>query len=211
MAKIFGIGMPKTGTSSLHKALEILGFKSIHFASDEKTVQEIQHGQYRLSVLNEYDAISDIPTPAIFAQLDSCWPDSKFILTIRDLKTWLDSCRNAPFNSLSDLPEAGHFRHFYRTLLYGVVIYNEERFAWVYNTHLKIVKEHFSGSKESQLLILNICDGEGWDKLCPFLGVPKPDRPFPHANPRQTAEIDALASSRSHVKKLKTFAKRLWF
>ena len=44
MAKIFGIGMPKTGTSSLHKALEMIGFKSIHFASDEKTVEEIQCG-----------------------------------------------------------------------------------------------------------------------------------------------------------------------
>ena len=92
--KVFGIGMPKTGTSSLHTALEILGIKSIHYPHDEKTVRELEAGNYRLSLLDEYDALCDVPIPAIFAQLDECWPDSKFILTVRDQEEWLDSCEN---------------------------------------------------------------------------------------------------------------------
>jgi 3'(2'), 5'-bisphosphate nucleotidase len=32
------------------------------------------------------------------------------------------------------------------------------------------------------LLVLDITAGEGWEKLCPFLGKPIPDIPFPKAN-----------------------------
>lgn len=185
--KIFGIGMPKTGTSSLNSALGILGVRSCHFPADPTTIQEIRTAHYRLSILDRYDALTDIPVPAIFAQLDSHWPNSKFILTVRDLDHWLNSCRNAPFNSPKAIPKMGSKRDFYRILLYGCVSFNEERFTWVYNKHLKLVRDHFSGAKASQLLTLDIANGDGWEKLCPFLGVPIPDRDFPHANPRKTA------------------------
>jgi hypothetical protein len=29
---------------------------------------------------------------------------------------------------------------------------------------------------------MNICDGEGWEKLCSFLNKPIPDVPFPKEN-----------------------------
>ena len=32
-----------------------------------------------------------------------------------------------------------------------------------------------------RLLVMDIPAGDGWEKLCPFLGVPIPDAPFPHA------------------------------
>jgi 3'(2'), 5'-bisphosphate nucleotidase len=33
--------------------------------------------------------------------------------------------------------------------------------------------------------VLNVTAGEGWDRLCPFLGKPEPDIPFPKANVTQ--------------------------
>jgi hypothetical protein len=33
-----------------------------------------------------------------------------------------------------------------------------------------------------RLLVMDIAAGEGWEKLCPFLGVPIPPEPFPVAN-----------------------------
>lgn len=184
MSKIFGVGMPKTGTSSLHRALQILGFSSCHFPHDDTTVKELELGNYRLSILDKYDAISDVPVPAIFAQLDQSWPGSKFILTEREVDSWLDSCEHAWFNEDKAMPRRKHYRYFYRALLYGCAGYNRDRFRWVFNKHTELVKEHFSGDKEQQLLVLNIAGGEGWDKLCPFLDVPIPDQEFPHANPR---------------------------
>jgi hypothetical protein len=182
--KIFGIGLPKTGTSSLNRALGILGYRSAHFPNDAVTVAELKAGRYDLSILRSYDALTDVPVPAIFAQLDMAWPGSKFILTIRDPVSWLESCRNAPFNREDELPDAGSTREFYRVLLYGTVAYQPDRFAWVYATHVRNVMEHFTGAKSDQLLILDLVGGEGWEKLCSFLSVPEPGAPFPHDNPR---------------------------
>ena len=189
MNKIFGIGMPKTGTTSLHHALELLGYRSIHFPRDELTVSELEAGNYRLTLLNEYDALSDVPIPAIFAQLDHFWPDSKFVLTVRNLDSWLDSCANAPFNAPESIPKKDHFRYFYRSLLYGCISFNRERFAWVYQNHIRTVTEYFAEEKTSQLLIMDLAAGDGWDELCRFLNVEKPQCEFPHSNPRQDPEM----------------------
>jgi hypothetical protein len=183
-ARIFGIGLPKTGTSSLHAALKRLGFASSHFPHDDATVSELRNGQYALSILQRLDAVSDIPIPAVFPQLDEAWPGSKFILTVRDFDQWMASCRDAPFNSGDAVPQPGTMRDFYRTLLYGCTRFNEQRFAWVYHNHQRIVDTYFSGEKRKQLLVLPICDGAGWDQLCSFLGVDIPDEPFPHSNPK---------------------------
>ena len=162
----------------------MLGYRSGHFPSDPVTVAELKAGRYDLSILKRYDALSDVPIPAIFAQLDAAWPGSKFVLTVRDPDSWLESCRNAPFNRADQIPEAGSTREFYRVLLYGTVAFQADRFAWVYETHVRNVIEHFAGEKSGQLLVLDVVGGEGWEKLCPFLGVPQPDAPFPHDNPR---------------------------
>src|SRR6266508_2610995 len=89
--KVFGLGLSKTGTTSLTKALNILGIRSIHFPNDQQTFHELQRGEYRLSILDKYQGVSDTPVAPFFAQLDSAWPGSKFILTVRDKASWLRS------------------------------------------------------------------------------------------------------------------------
>ncbi len=187
MQKIFGIGLPKTGTSSLSAALKILGYQVCDFPSDESTVAELRAGNYQLSILKQFDALTDIPIPAIYPQLDTVYPNSKFILTVRDLNSWLDSCRHAPFNQLDAVPKPGTKREFYRTLLYGCNQFNEDRFTWVYHSHLKLVYDYFSAEKQPQFLVLDIFNGDGWDKLCEFLEKNIPNEPFPHKNPRLTS------------------------
>ena len=41
---------------------------------------------------------------------------------------------------------------------------------------------HFAG-RPDDLLVLDVVGGEGWERLCPFLGLAPPDEPFPHFNP----------------------------
>lgn len=183
MSKVFGIGLPKTGTTSLHIALQILGYRSCAFAGDKRTFKELREGNYRLSVLRNFDAVSDIPIPAIFAQLDEFWPKSKFILTIRNLDNWLESCRKAHFNRVSEVPEPGSLRDFYRTMLYGCPTFNEARFRWIHHAHRLCVEDYFKGDKFDQLLIMDVTNGDGWVKLCKFLNRDVPNCEFPHANP----------------------------
>jgi predicted SAM-dependent methyltransferase len=45
--------------------------------------------------------------------------------------------------------------------------------------HLRITL--FEG-RPDDLLIFNICGGEGYETLCPFLGLPILGEPFPHEN-----------------------------
>jgi hypothetical protein len=183
--KVFGIGLPKTGTSSLHDAVQILGLRSVHWPHDDETVRQVRHGDYKLRIMSECDVISDTPIPAIFPQLDTAFPGSKFIFTERDRDAWLTSERNAPFNH--GLPAPGSHRDFYRALLYGVTAFDEERFGWVYDEHVLRVERHFA-ERPHDLLRIDITKNAGWEPLCAFLGLPVPDAPFPHSNRATTGD-----------------------
>lgn len=179
--KIICIGLPKTGTTSLHHAFEILGLRSVHWPHDPSTVDELRKGIYRLTILEEHDAISDVPVPSIFPQLDRAFPGSKFILTTRDKPDWLRSQRKAGFNQRAAKP--GTHREFYRTMLYGVNAFNEERFGYVFDKHHALVDGYFSDKRSDDLLKIDISKGEAnWGQLCDFLGLPAPNSPFPHSN-----------------------------
>lgn len=39
---------------------------------------------------------------------------------------------------------------------------------------------------------MNICDGDGWEILAPFLGVEIPDVRFPHLHKRKRLDKDNL-------------------
>jgi Sulfotransferase domain len=60
----------------------------------------------------------------------------------------------------------------------------------VYDLHHRNVMEHFKNRPED-LLILKICEGESWETLCPFLGQPILNQPFPYTK-KQSALL-ALA------------------
>lgn len=87
--KLFGIGLSHTGTRSLSNALDLLGYKSIHWATDRRTYCELSNGVYDLSILKDADALTDITAAPFYAQFDKVYPGSKFILTLRDTDKWV--------------------------------------------------------------------------------------------------------------------------
>jgi hypothetical protein len=182
--KVFGLGLSKTGTSSLTEALERLGIRSIHYPHDAATLDELRAGDYRLSILREYQAVVDIPVAPFYAQLDAAWPGSRFILTVREREAWLRSAEmhwRLLMQWWENFPDFKRFHEFISACTYGTIGFNRERFAWVYDTHLRSVREYFAG-RPGDFLEMDICGGEGWERLCPFLGVGVPGGPFPHAN-----------------------------
>jgi hypothetical protein len=56
----------------------------------------------------------------------------------------------------------------------------KDLFIEKYLMHNASIRDYFSN--RDNLLIMNLAEGEGWEKLCSFLGLPIPDKPFPHAN-----------------------------
>jgi len=170
--KIFGLGMCKTGTSSLHRAFTELGLESKHYPRRP----ELFAGQF--GWLDQYDAVTDTPIVPYYPQLDEAYPGSKFILTVRNVNDWLNSVDN--WWAGAENPNEYQLR--IRILVFGVHTFHAGRMRYVYEKHLADVREYFK-DRPDDLLTMNICEGDGWEKLCPFLNKAVPDRPFPFVVP----------------------------
>jgi hypothetical protein len=185
-AKVFGIGLSKTDTATLTEALNLLNIRSVHFPQDEQTARELKSGNYRLTILQDYDSATDTPVAPFYAQFDRAWPGSKFILTVRDQDTWLRSVeahwRRLAAVRMTMKTRVREYVDFINACTYGCLDFSPDRFSHAYDLHVRNVKVYFAG-RPDDLLVLNICGGEAWPELCGFLGVPEPtDVPFPHAN-----------------------------
>jgi len=184
-SKIFGIGLSRTATKSLTKALNQLGYCIIHYPTDITTFQELISGNYNFSLLNFFDGITDITVAPFYAQLDKIFPNSKFILTIREKEKWLESIKNHwEGKSLENNNEETHkieLRKFLRATTYGTLHFAKERLEYVFDNHRKNIEEYFKNEPE-KLLIMNISEGDGWEKLCNFLNLPLiENEDFPYA------------------------------
>jgi len=170
--KILGIGLAKTGTTSLNDALAILGITSIGCPES-------------IAGIKRFDAATDGIVADQFEALDRAFPGSKFIYTTRDRVSWLNSYTRYHGRKNSSL--AGHAqmtRH-----LYGTTGTEPDILLAAFDRHELHVFEYFQ-DRPGDLLIMNIVDGRtDWDKLCTFLGRPVPDTPFPASNPKFTDNI----------------------
>jgi hypothetical protein len=168
--KVFGIGLSKTGTTSLHIALQILGLSSVHYP--------VTWGE-----IDQYDAASDITVASRFKELDELYPDSKFVLTVRDLNQWLESCQNhfTYFTPERFFPKNRDFYLKQRVKTYGTKNYDQVLFQEAYEKHIYDVQNYFA-RRPQDLLIMNIANGDGWEELCSFLQLSTPKQPFPHKN-----------------------------
>jgi hypothetical protein len=196
--KVFGLGLSRTGTRSLTKALQIVGWDCVHYPIDPMTFEQLSEADYNLAACKEYDGVTDITVSPFYPQLDKEFPGSKFVLTVRDKDSWLFSCRNhwfgrEAFEEDADDEREQHLkiRRLLRAAVYGTYSFDPERFSWVYDQHIANVKAFFADRPED-LLILNVCNGEGWDKLCPFLGRDIPLTPFPHKGNKVSDNVRQL-------------------
>lgn len=182
--KVFCIGLSKTGTRSLHDALQILGLRSVHWGGpDLQTAvqrgpeiraaveRSLAAGRPLLTDLEDAEAYSDIHALSInFDVLDRQYPGSKFILTVRELDDWLDS-RRRHVEANQAMRARGEYAGTFLTI--DVETWRSEAVE-----HERRVRAHFAG-RPDDLLVLDIAAGHGWERLCPFLGVAIPVEPFP--------------------------------
>lgn len=171
--KLFGIGLSRTGTTSLADALNALGYRVSHYTWPHQAVQE--WGLRRLYFAK--DGGTDITVSAIFPRLDRLFPDSRFIYTERDVEPWLASVERH-FARRGEVPP---IERQLRIKMYGTDRFDRARLEQAYHAHHDRVLTYFE-DRPGSLLRLRICDGEGWERLCPFVGRQRPGIPFPHAS-----------------------------
>ncbi|ETO36168.1 NAD dependent epimerase/dehydratase [Reticulomyxa filosa] len=215
--KVFGIGLMKTGTTTLVKALELMGYgcyrdsclhlglwKYVQDASmvwksiNDITMDIFQHdeliGKFRNTSLRA-QAFGDSPWCFLFVIFDKWYPNSKFILTIRDSPAQI---AQSHLNYLK--------RH---RKMYAIKGLAEKDFLMLvarrYELHNQFVIDYFkSQNRSNDLLILNFNDQQlknisehmnrssipqqpyypQWKPLIEFLGCTTAiaRRPFPHLN-----------------------------
>ncbi|RMH12849.1 MAG: hypothetical protein D6695_05630 [Planctomycetota bacterium] len=168
--------MSKTGTHTLNACLELLGFRSIHYPDPRL----MSAGRYD-EALRGYDAATDISVAAYFRELDCVYPGSKFILTTRELEPWLRSVEDHRRRRQHELDNPDCPKAVVREVVYGMRGFDRATFANAYGRHVKHVRDHFA-DRPDDLLEIDLCAGEGWERLCPFLGVSIPDEPIPWLN-----------------------------
>lgn len=183
--KIICVGLSRTGTTSLTAALEVFGYRALHYPQPRfrygRAGALVGLRALRLPLLAErlYDAFLDASVIPFYRELDARHPGSKFIYTVRDKEAWLRSCadylRFQPgFRAPREIVEL-------RRKLFGATVFDRERFSAACDRHDADVRSYFADRPED-LLILDICAGDGWAQLAPFLNHQTPSQPFPWLN-----------------------------
>jgi hypothetical protein len=177
--RIFGIGLHRTGTTSLAQAFRILGLDAAHWQSPDwaRSVWREMQETGRSRTLEMHNALCDLPIPLLYQALDAAYPGSKFILTVRDENSWVDSCRTH-WKAWRKGWDHDAFSNEIHREIYGTTEFDEQTFRSRYRRHNEDVMHYFHG--RSDFLRLEINENTNMASLCRFLDLPVINRKFPH-------------------------------
>ncbi|WP_203296688.1 sulfotransferase family protein [Luteirhabdus pelagi] len=196
--KVFIIGFHKTGTTTIGKALLMLGYTVCGSLKEgygySKFSKEIKNDlmEHAGPLLKRYDAFQDTPWYLLYEELYNLYPDAHFILTVRETDAWLKSVQK----------HFGKGRYPYHDVVYGS--HNPIDSPKIYSNriedHNNSVRKFFS--EKGNFMMFSVKE-DGWNKLCEFLQCSKPIWKFPHAN-----KAGAVPKG---LRKLKTGIKNIFY
>jgi hypothetical protein len=147
-----------------------------------------------------YNAAVDWPTTTYYKDLVVKYPEAKCILTVRSADSWYTSVKNTVHivnqRKPSDDPKFAQFKNMTHKvteelgIMDPIKITDEEAIKKCFIDHNEEVKRTIPADR---LIVLEL--GEGWDRLCEFLGKEVPDMPYPRAN--STQEFQELQMKRT--------------
>jgi hypothetical protein len=183
--KVFVIGANKTGTTTMKSALSTLGYnlcpESVWYGNNRMINSFIKKDLNPFfGLVEEYDAFEDRPwNHSIFYQiLNQRFPNSYFILTLRNPITWIKSVRNYS-HITKNHPSYDKTSWVY----YGVDDFlkiPDNRLIELYVARNNEIIRYFKDARN--FLIMDLENGDKWDKLCSFLECEIPNFEFPHLN-----------------------------
>lgn len=172
--RVLCVGFQKTGTSSFGRAMRRLGFA--HYGHDRDLEARLAEGDVErcLDFAAHFDSLDDRPwsMPAFVEAYRRRFPGTRYVLLERDERQWLRSYF-AYFGPCCDEAEALRRLRDHRARMLELL------------------------ADEPHVLRMDICSGEGFETLCPFLSVPEPDAPFPWENRGITPDRAKAAPTRS--------------
>lgn len=184
--KIFGIGLSKTGTTSLAAALTALGWPTLDWRNP-LTFTLMSDDDLHL-----FGAFTDTPACLAFEKYYHQFPNSKFIYTTRPLAAWRASIEQhwkgqfglsgfAAIKEAASQPDTIHYGTAFRDLN-RTLYFNHADFIEAYREHDRRVRRFFADKPKERFLEFNVFHGDGWDELCRFVGCEIPAAEFPWEN-----------------------------
>lgn len=203
---VIGAGFGRTGTESLKRALERLGFGPCHHMHEvfrDPPSAEVWRAGVRgepidlAALLAPYRSATDWPAAYFWRQLCTLHPQARVILTVRDPQAWYASISRTIFVAQTlplPPPEDPHYavhamaREVVRYGVFKDRLTDPAEVIGVYDAHNAAVRAAVPAG-----LLLEFDVVQGWGPLCAFLGVPVPDEPFPYGNTTQDFEARTRA------------------
>lgn len=195
--KLIGAGFGRSGTMSLQKALEELGYGPCYHM--QIAIKRVHHLRFFMRAwhgrkvnwkgfFRRYNSVVDWPTCAFYRELMEVYPEAKVLLNVRDPEKWYDSM----YETIWAIQPAFPF-WFPRIVrrLHDEIIWDgnlkgafedRQKAISVYKNYIEEVRKTVPANR---LLVYEV--SQGWEPLCAFLGVPVPEgRPFPNKNDRKS-------------------------
>jgi hypothetical protein len=205
---VVGAGLPRTGTRSLKEALEILlNGPCYHMQEVFSNLDHVPVWRRALAgdstdwnhLLEGYVAAVDWPASAFWRELSAANPQALVILSTRARpRTWWRSADRTilPGARLTQPADLRGWQRLFRELLEARLIpdWSDESAADdAYDRH----NERVRASAPPRFLEWQAT--QGWEPLCRALGVPVPDRPFPHfAGVHPRVDVERVGPMISH-------------
>lgn len=187
--KVIGAGFGRTGTASLKRALEQLGFGPCYHMSEVLS----NGGHMDLwnaaaggspdwdEIFKGYASTTDFPASIYWRELADYYPDAKIILSLRDAERWFASTQETILSRrMMAILEGTAWRDMLRNTvdpLFEDNIHDHDTLIRVFDDHNAAVKAAFGPGR---LLVYEA--KQGWVPLCAFLGVDIPETDFPRVN-----------------------------
>jgi len=204
--KIFCIGYNKTGTTSLEFILKALGYKLPKQAEQElRIVKQLYKGNFQplIEFCHCYEAFQDMPFSQgiVYAQVDCLFPNSKFILTVREPNKWFESLTRFHLSGILKMQNIESIEqvnedtfkdktvYLYENYVYEIfkrhvskvenlhlkhdwsLLYNKDHYIKIYEERNKGIIKYFQ-DRPNDLLIIDLEREKDISKVLYFLGLP---------------------------------------
>lgn len=185
--KLFGIGLPRTATTSLSLATLELGMRTCHTVFDD-------------AMYEKAEAFFDTPVWLDYPALDARFPGSKFVYSWRNPDRWLASFMHHLSAYLEQVRREGELHWNAQNARCYLTLFGkensmptlQEHLLACYHHHRQKAEEYFRG-RDADFLMLDIDgDDDPWWLLGNFLGKTTPVTPFPVSNTDSCRDWDAL-------------------
>ena len=179
--KVVGIGLPKTGTTSLGYCFRRFGFK--HQTFDMDLALKVKRNQIDevMKEAEKHESFEDWPWFMLYKEFDQKFPNTKFILTVRkDTATYVKSLQG--HHDREGIRNRDFIKPHWWDEVQGMDPHewDYQKSAERYERHNRLVLDYFAGRIDKDLLVVCWENGDGWNQLSQFLNKRTPDEPFPH-------------------------------